>query len=79
MPAKAYVLIETTVGESRQIASTLRSLTGVQAVDVVAGPYDIIAVVEAPDLNAIGDLVTTRVHSVKGIVRTITCLSVGGA
>ena len=78
MPSKAYVLIETTVGESRQIANTLRSLPEVEAVDVVTGPYDIIAAVEARDLNAVGDLVTGRIHAINGIVRTITCLSVGG-
>ena len=57
MPTKAYILIETAVGKSREVANTLTSLPGVQTVDAVTGPYDIIAVVGAPDLNAVGDLV----------------------
>ena len=71
------MLIETAVGKSREVASQLRSVVGVQNVDAVTGPYDIIAVVEATDLNSVGDLVTTNIHTISGIVRTVTCLSVG--
>ena len=72
MATKAYILIETSVGNSRDVASKLRSLRAVETVDTVTGPYDIIAIVEAVDLNAVGDLVTSQVH-------TITCLTVGSS
>ncbi len=78
MPTRAYILIETAVGKSRDVASELRSLTGVETVDTVTGPYDIISVVSAPDLNAVGDLVTGSIHTINGIIRTVTCLSVSG-
>ena len=78
MATKAYILIETAVGRSRGVASELGDLSGVETVDAVTGPYDIIAVVTAPDLNAVGDLVTSRIHTIEGILRTVTCLSVGG-
>jgi DNA-binding Lrp family transcriptional regulator len=77
MPTKAYILIETAVGKSRDVTDALRSLTGIENVDAVTGPYDIIAIVAAPDLNAVGDLVTSQIHTINGIVRTVTCLSVG--
>ena len=77
MPTKAYILIETNVGKSREVAETLRGLEGIQTVDNVTGPYDIIAVVSATDLAAVGDLVTNRIHVINGITRTVTCLSVG--
>lgn len=77
MSTKAYILIETAVGKSRDVAESLRSLDGIETVDAVTGPYDIIAVVAAPDLNSIGDMVTGRIHIINGIVRTVTCLSVG--
>ena len=76
MSTKAYILIETSVGTSRSVAETLRSLQKIETVDAVTGPYDIIAVVVAPDLNAVGDLVTSQIHTISGIVRTVTCLSV---
>ncbi len=78
MATKAYILIETAVGKSREVSTVLRNLPGVENVDPVTGPYDIIAVVGAPDLNAVGDLVTSQVHTIDGIKRTVTCLSVGG-
>ncbi len=76
MPTKAYILIETAVGKSRDVSAGLRSLPGIVTVDAVTGPYDIIAVVDAPDLNAVGDLVTSQIHTISGILRTVTCLSV---
>ena len=77
MPTKAYSLIETAVGKSRDVTDALRSLTGIENVDAVTGPYDIIAIVAAPDLNAVGDLVTSKIQTINGIVRTVTCRSVG--
>ena len=79
MATRAYILIETAVGKSRDVSGQLRSLSGVETVDPVTGPYDIIAVVNAPDLNAVGDLVTSQIHTISGIVRTVTCLAVGGS
>ena len=79
MATKAYILIETAVGKSRDMAEQLISMPGVDTVDPVTGPYDIIAVVSAADLNAVGDLVTSQIHTVDGILRTVTCLTVGGS
>ncbi|MBI4339770.1 MAG: Lrp/AsnC ligand binding domain-containing protein [Chloroflexi bacterium] len=77
MATRAFVLIETAVGKTRDVVSALNSLEGMKSVDVVTGPYDIIAVVEAPDLGSIGDIVTGKVHTIGGIQRTVTCLTVG--
>lgn len=44
---KAYVLIETTVGKNRDVIASLKRLKGVSGVDMVTGPFDLIAVVEA--------------------------------
>ena len=77
MPTKAYILIETAVSKSRGVSDALNSISGIHTVDAVTGPYDIIAIAEGPDLNALGDLVTSRIHSIDGIIRTVTCLSVG--
>ena len=77
MTTKAYILIETAVGKTREVAGALRQVNGMLSVDVVTGPYDIIALLEAKDITSIGDLVTDRVHF-SGVVRTVTCISVGG-
>ncbi|MBI4301775.1 MAG: Lrp/AsnC ligand binding domain-containing protein [Chloroflexi bacterium] len=77
MTTRAYVLIETNVGKTREVATALQGLGGIKTVDAVTGPYDVIAVVEADDLNIVGDLVTKKIHTIGGITRTVTCLSVG--
>ncbi len=79
MPTKAYILIENAVGKSRDVADALKALPNIETVDGVTGPYDIIATVAAPDLNSVGDLVTGQIHTINGIVRTVTCLSVGSS
>ena len=73
--AKAFILIETVVGRTKEVHTGLRRLREVKAVDTVTGPYDIIAVVEAETLDEIGDLVTGKIHPVTGISRTVTCLA----
>ena len=77
MATKAYVLIETAVGKTREVAVALRSLKGIYSADVVTGPYDIIAVIDGGDLGSIGDMVPGQVHTIGGITRSVTCLSVG--
>ena len=76
MTAKAFVLIETAVGKNKEVIAALGKLEGMKSVDVVTGPYDVIAVIEGADLNTIGDLVTGKIHPIAGISRTVTCLAI---
>lgn len=76
MATKAFILIETSVGKTKDVVRALRDVPSIKSVDAVTGPYDVIAVVEASDLNTVGDLVTSKVHAVGGIIRTVTCLAV---
>jgi DNA-binding Lrp family transcriptional regulator len=78
MTAKAYVLIETAVGKNKEVAAALGRLKGAKSVDIVTGPYDIIAIIEGESLNDIGDLVTGKIHPIAGISRTVTCLAIRG-
>ena len=76
MAAKAFVLIETDVGKTKEVVAKVKQLKGVDSVDPVTGPYDIIATIEAESLNDIGDLVTGKIHPIVGISRTVTCLAI---
>ena len=76
MATKAYVLIETSVGKTKDVLGSLRQLNGVKEADAVTGEYDVVAVVEAENLNSIGELVTGKIHTIVGIQRTTTYLSV---
>lgn len=77
MGTRAFILIETQVGRTKQVAETLRSLQGVRSADVVTGVFDVIALVEVQDLKEMADLITARVQGIRGVVRTITCVAAG--
>ena len=78
MPTKAYILIETAVGKTHDVSDSLNKLDNVVHVDAVTGPYDIISIVSCNDLPSVGELGTNDIHTIQGIVRTVTCLSVAG-
>lgn len=77
---RAYVLIETTAGKTKAVKKALSKIKGgrtsVLSMDAVTGPYDFIAVVEGPSLDAIGQLVTESIGVVDGVTRTTTCVAV---
>jgi len=77
---KAYVLIETAAGKTKNVKKALTKVKGgkatVVAMDAVTGPYDFIAVVDGASLDAIGNLVTESIGTVDGVTRTTTCVAV---
>ena len=52
MVARAYILIETQVGKSRDVIAALQALSNVSSVDIITGEFDMIALVEASDMVA---------------------------
>lgn len=76
MAAKAFVLIETAIGKSKEVFTILNELGEINSVDTVTGPYDLIVVLEGETLNDIGIMVTDKIHPIPGIVRTVTCLTI---
>lgn len=79
MVVKGYVLVETEVGTAKAVGEKLSEMTGtgcVTDVDTVTGPFDVIAMVEADDLNALASCITGSIQTVPGVKRTTTCLSI---
>jgi DNA-binding Lrp family transcriptional regulator len=80
MAARAYILIEAAVGKAKPVAEGI-SGTGfsnarIVSVDAVTGPYDVIALLEADDLDNLGTAITDGIQQVDGVQRTTTCLVV---
>jgi DNA-binding Lrp family transcriptional regulator len=80
MSVRGYVLIETEVGRARAVATAVESFSHKGAkllvVDTVTGPYDVVAQIEADDLDTLGDAITEAIQKVPGVQRTTTCLAV---
>jgi DNA-binding Lrp family transcriptional regulator len=69
----AYVLVQTEVGRSADVAEKIARLEGVAVATPVAGPYDVIAKIEADSVDTLGKLVVSEIQAVEGITRTLTC------
>ena len=70
---KAYVLIQAQAGRAASVGAELAKITGAISADVVTGPYDVIARVEADNIDALGKLVVVQIQAIEGITRTLTC------
>lgn len=79
MSAKAYVLISTVAEKTSSVVQALRKLPGVVAADLVTGPYDLVAVVQGADANAVGKLILNDIRGLPGITGTLTCLAIDTA
>ena len=71
--AQAYVLIQTDVGKSAQVAEEVGRIQGVIAAHNVTGNYDVIVLVEADSMDELGRLVVNQIQLIHGITRTTTC------
>lgn len=69
----AYILIQTEVGKAAAVATQIANIPGVATAEDVTGPYDVIVVAEAENVDQLGQLVVARVQNVEGITRTLTC------
>jgi len=70
---EAFVLIQAGVGLASQVVQAVSAIQGVRSADVVTGPYDAVASVEAETMDALGRLVVSKIQAVEGIARTLTC------
>ena len=80
MAVKSYILIETEVGTAKQVALSLGEITHsdgeIKTVELVTGPFDVICLVEAENLEQLGSCITDSIQTVAGVTRTTTCLTI---
>jgi len=69
----AYVLIQAEVGKGTKVAQDIAGIDSVHSADVVTGPYDVIARVEADSIRDLGNLVVAKIQALDGVTRTLTC------
>ncbi len=72
MAISAYVFIECTAGVAREVAKEVGKIHGVKRANSTTGPYDVIVLVEAPDINILGEFIVTKIQGLPGVLRTQT-------
>ena len=74
---KAYVEIKVEPGSNiHSLLSVMRTIEGVREAFAVTGHTDIVAAIEANDLKSIADVVTQRIHAIRGVASTETMVCV---
>ncbi|RLF23706.1 MAG: Lrp/AsnC family transcriptional regulator [Thermoprotei archaeon] len=76
MAIVVFILIQTAPGKANAVVEAIRKIEGVKEAYLVTGPYDIIAKIEVADLEELKELVLAKVHTIEGVVRTLTCITV---
>lgn len=72
---KAFVLIKIRAGDVGEVVHQLREMELVVEAHMTFGPYDAVAVIDSPDLGAIGTLVASAIQPIAGVEQTLTCLA----
>ena len=79
-PRLSYVLITTEPGRTRAAARGIADLRfsgcRVQAVDLVLGEFDIIAKLEAQDIESLGHAMFNRIQEVHGVLEVVAACCV---
>ena len=73
MSLKAYILINTQIGKTAEVAQRLSKMAEVKRLDVIMGPYDIIAEVETEDHDSLSYIVMHKMQTLDAIRHTMTC------
>ena len=76
MAAKAYLLLKTAPGLTKAIHGALRIRPAVTSVELITGPYDLIACMEAADTSEILKTIMNDIRPAAGVRDTMTCLVV---
>jgi hypothetical protein len=78
MTREAYVLIDVEKGRAPDVVIELTGKPDISTAKEIWGPHEVIAVVEADDVDALIHLVKNEIVSADGVLRTDTCLVING-
>ncbi|HEX2681285.1 MAG TPA: Lrp/AsnC ligand binding domain-containing protein [Candidatus Dormibacteraeota bacterium] len=70
------MLINASPGRTLELVERLRDVPTIQDADAITGEYDIVAICEAQDLEALGTLIVGEIQQLEGVFKTTTCLSI---
>ena len=77
MTVSEYVFVECTQGKALDVVRKLSALDGVGACHAVTGPIDVIAFIEAVDIDGLGKLIVEKIQKAEGVLRTSTNIVAG--
>ncbi|AXR79439.1 Lrp/AsnC ligand binding domain-containing protein [Natrarchaeobaculum sulfurireducens] len=71
----AFIMIKTAAGKSEGLLASIRDLESVSTAHIVAGNYDIIAEVDAPEVYDVLKAVSSSIQGLEGVTDTKTYIA----
>jgi hypothetical protein len=76
MDFRAYLLLQVVEEKSKEVAQVLRHKPGVLMADIVEGPPDVIAIIEASERKMLADLTVQALSSVENMLENVRLLPI---
>lgn len=74
---KAYVLINTELGQEQTVVEALSRVPEIKGVHSLYGIYDVIAQVEAESMDKVKEIVFNKIRRLQTVKTTITLITYG--
>ncbi len=75
MAIKAYVLIVTDPGKTKQVYGAIQKVAGIAEIHEVMGPYDIVVELEVGSLQEIPPILGDKIRPIEGIQSTTSLVT----
>jgi DNA-binding Lrp family transcriptional regulator len=72
---KAYVLVVTNPGETKNVYNAARAIKGVVEAHEVMGPYDIVIEIEVSSLSEVPPILSDQIRVIPGIESTTSLVT----
>jgi DNA-binding Lrp family transcriptional regulator len=72
---KAYVLVVTDPGATKNVFNAVREISGVVEIHEVMGPYDIVIEIEVESLADVPPILSDKIRAVSGIESTTSLVT----
>lgn len=72
---KAYVLVVTNPGETRNVVAAAKGIPGVKELHEVMGPYDIVIELQVESLSDVPPILSDSIRSIPGIESTTSLVT----
>jgi DNA-binding Lrp family transcriptional regulator len=74
---KAFVLINTELGQEATVVEALNHVNGINDVQALYGIYDVIAEVESESMDKVKEIVFNNIRRLESVKTTITLITYG--
>ncbi|WP_254862311.1 Lrp/AsnC ligand binding domain-containing protein [Halovivax gelatinilyticus] len=71
----AFIMVKTSAGTSEELLASITEVESVEGAHIVAGEFDIIAEVDAPEVYDVLEAVSTGVQTRDGVIETKTYIA----